>query len=227
MLYQSCKAPDPQNGTQRQVRNKQSAPWGNGAMLCKNLFGDSIREGVSYPLFTQVLLPLRLPRHPQQCPSLLWHWHLIQAFRLFDTIVLRTEVNISEKCFSRAWMLLLIRVHVLGNRSFFDSAGADARWHRCHPPAPLCIASGLRVVLQVCVGEEGFEEELQGFNTWSASINQLLLMSMRISLHISYPGGIFLTSDLIVFWTVLRAETCLGQRAIGFSILPGMQVLFS
>lgn len=134
MLYWSCKAPDPQNGTQRQARNKQSAPWENGAMMCKNLFGDSIREGVSYPLFTQVLLPLRLPRHPQQCPSLLWPWHLIHAFRLFDTIVLRTEVAILEKCFSRAWMLLLIRVHVLGNRLFFDSTGADSRWRRCHPP---------------------------------------------------------------------------------------------
>ena len=43
---------------------------------------------------------------------------------------------------------------------------------------------------------------------------------MRISLHISYPGGIFLTSDLIIFWSILRAETRLGQRAIGFSILP-------
>ena len=91
---QSCKAPDQQNGTQTQARNKQSAPWGNGATLCKNLFDDSIREGVSCPLFTQMLLPLRLPQHPQQCPSLLWHWHLIQTFRLFDTIVLRTEVNI-------------------------------------------------------------------------------------------------------------------------------------
>ena len=49
---QSCKAPDPQNGTQTQARNKQSAPWGNGATLCKNLFDDSIREGVSYPLHT-------------------------------------------------------------------------------------------------------------------------------------------------------------------------------
>ena len=42
---------------------------------------------------------------------------------------------------------------------------------------------------------------------------------MGISLHISYLGGVFLTSDLIVFWTILRAETRMGQRAVGFSIL--------
>lgn len=44
-------------------------------------------------------------------------------------------------------------------------------------------------------------------------------MSMGIFLHISYLRGIFLTSDLIVFWTILRAETCMGQRAVGFSLL--------
>lgn len=47
--------------------------------------------------------------------------------------------------------------------------GTDSGWQGCHPLPPLPIASGLRLVLPVCGGEEGFEEELQGFNIWRAS----------------------------------------------------------
>lgn len=66
-------------------------------------------------------------------------------------------------------MVLLIRVRVLGNRLFFDIVRGRFRVIGVPPSPSLPIASGLRVVLQVCGGEEGFEEELQGFNTWTAS----------------------------------------------------------
>ena len=52
MPYNPAKLQTHKMEHKTQARNKQSAPWENGATLCKNLFDDSIREGVSYPLHT-------------------------------------------------------------------------------------------------------------------------------------------------------------------------------